>query len=277
MMPDLDWNLLRELNLSKNSLLTISERIFSGLNNLKIIDISENPIAVFPAIWHCPILSQAILHHTQISDIPSNVSKLHCLECLDMSWCCLSEIVEHVADIPALKKILLSGNMFESPITLNLPLSCVHIDLFGACLSSLKFQSEAKRSRQDSAKQDMVRRFGKTLLQKTQQNTRVIQGHIYRDEHLSNIEISRANEVKVDSLRMKLGLARLSPSLNISSSSDSSSNPKAMASTNPKNIGIAGIRYCLQIFASFFLNLHLNCFLQNSRCDLVWNSYNQVH
>jgi Leucine-rich repeat (LRR) protein len=241
-MPDLSWESLSELNLSKNVLSSISDKVFLSMNNLQVINISENPMTVFPAIWNCPFLREAHLHHTQIRDIPKNVSKLKCLECLDLSWCNLCEIVEHLADIPALKRIILSGNMFENPITLNLPISCIHIDLVGACLTSLKFQSEAKRSRQESAKESMVRRFGKTLLQKTQQNTRVIQGHIYRDEQLSGGEISRANEVKVDNLRVKLGLARLSPSRIHSSASESTSSPQAMTSSTQNQKGLTGIR-----------------------------------
>jgi Leucine-rich repeat (LRR) protein len=241
-MPNLSWESLRELNLSKNSLVSISERIFSSLNTLQIINISENPITVFPAIWNCLFLSQAILHHTHIRDIPSNVSKLHCLEYLDLSWCHLCEITEHMADVPILKKICLSGNKFDSPVTLNLPISCVSIELFGACLSSLKFQSEAKRSRQETTKQNMVRRFGKTLLQRTQQSTRVIQGHIYRDEHLSSVELSRANQAKVDNLRIKLGLSRHSPSKNDASESHSTSSSHAAASNIPKQKGLTGNR-----------------------------------
>jgi len=179
---------------------------FRRLHHLQILDLSDNPVAVFPALWNCPSLSRVLLHHTQISDIPRNVSQLQSLEYLDLSWCHLSEIVEHIAEIPALKRILLSGNMFEGSVTLNLPVSCTCIDLYGASLSSLKFQSEARRSNLESAKQDLVKRFGKTLLRKTQENTRFVQGHIYRDEHLSGIELSQVNASKVDSLRMKLGL-----------------------------------------------------------------------
>ena len=238
LMPDLSWELLCELNLSKNGILSIPESILRRLNHLQIMDLSDNPIAVFPAFWNCLSLSRVFLHHTQISDIPSKISQLLFLECLDLSWCRLSEIVEHVSEIPALKEIRLSGNLFEGSITLNFPISCTHVELYGASLSSLKFQSEAKRLRQDSAKQDMVRRFGKTLLRKTQENTRVIQGHTYRDEHLSDTELRRVNEAKVETLRIKLGLTRHKDS-SISTTSPS----QTATSITPQRNHFASIRF----------------------------------
>lgn len=258
LMPNLSWESVRELDLGKNCLVNISENVFSRLHHLQILDLSDNPVVVFPALWNCPSLSRVLLHHTQISDIPRNVSQLQSLEYLDLSWCHLSEIVEHIAEIPALKRILLSGNMFEGSVTLNLPVSCTCIDLYGASLSSLKFQSEARRSNLESAKQDLVKRFGKTLLRKTQENTRFVQGHIYRDEHLSDIELSQVNASKVDSLRMKLGLTRQKRS-NVSTIESSSQT--ATRITQKRNL-FDGNRLhphvCSPCFAfvTFFLRIH---------------------
>jgi Leucine-rich repeat (LRR) protein len=234
---DLNWESIRELNLSKNVIASVSKSICSRLDHLQIIDLSDNPIVIFPAFWHCRSIRRILLHHTQICDVPSQVSQLHSLECLDLSWCRLSEIVQHISEIPVLKEIHLSGNTFEGCVTLNLPVSCTLVDIHGASLSSLKFQSEAKRLRQDSAKQDLVKRFGKTLLRKTQESTRVIQGHIYRDEHLSDIELNRVNEAKVENLRTKLGLIVHKDSATLISTPQAST-----PITTPKRNDFASIR-----------------------------------
>jgi Leucine-rich repeat (LRR) protein len=208
-----------------------------------VIDLSDNPIVVFPSFWICLSMSRILLHHTQISEIPSGVSQLHSLKYLDLSWCRLIEIVEHISTIPALKEIRLSGNLFEKgSITLNFPVTCTHVVLYGACLSSLKFQSDAKRILHDSAKQDLVKRFGKNLLRKTQENTRVIQGHIYRDEHLSDIELMRVNEAKVDSLRSKLGLTRNTESSTSAMSTSAIPSPQTTPAIVPKRSTFIGIR-----------------------------------
>ena len=240
LMSGLTWGFVCELNLSKNGIISVSESVLSCLNHLQMIDLSDNPIHAFPPIWRCSSITHVFLHHCQISEIPSNVRQLLSLEFLDLSWCRLSEIVDHVALMSSLKKIVLSGNMYGGFVTLNFPISCTHVDLSGAGLSSLKFQSEAKRLQQEQANESVVRRFGKKLLQKTHEKTRFVQGHIYRDEHLSEAEILRVNEAKVHSLRLKLGLAT---DRNQMQTSISASTPDAAAEFPLKSNMLAGIRF----------------------------------
>jgi Leucine-rich repeat (LRR) protein len=253
LMPCLPWDTVRELILNKNSIVNVSEDIFSCLNHLILIDLSDNPLAEFPDIWNCPSIKCALMNHTQISEIPSKISFSSSLEFLDLSWSRISEIGAHVSEMPALKKIILSGNVFNgSLITLNFPICCTHIDLNGANLSSLKFQSEAKRSLQESAKQNLVRKFGKTLLRKTHEHSRVIQGKIYRDEHLSDIEISRLNETKVENLKVKLGMTKAKQS-----SVPTSFQPVQVAAT-PKSNVFSGIR-CNPIHSYKFISIASHC------------------
>ena len=240
LMSGLTWGFVCELNLSKNGIVSVSESVLSCLNHLQMIDLSDNPIHAFPPIWRCSSITHVFLHHSQISEIPSNVRQLLSLEFLDLSWCRLSEIVDHVALMSSLKKIVLSGNMYGGSVTLNFPISCTHVDLSGAGLSSLKFQSEAKRLQQEQANESVVRRFGKKLRQKTHEKTRFVQGHIYRDEHLSEAEILRVNEAKVHSLRLKLGLAT---DRNQMQTSISASTPDAAAEFPLKSNMLAGIRF----------------------------------
>jgi leucine-rich repeat protein SHOC2 len=244
LMPGLSWEFVRELNLSKNGIISVSESVLSCLNHLNIIDLSDNPMNIFPPIWRCSSITHVLLHHSQISNIPTDVKRLLSLEFLDLSWCRLSEIIDHVALMSSLKKIVLSGNMYGGSVTLNFPLSCIHIDLSGAGLSSLKFRSEAKRLQQEQANESVVRRFGKKLLQKTHEKTRFVQGHSYRDEHLSDAEIVRVNEAKVDSLRLKLGLSSHSKHIQ---TSISMSTPETEAEIHLKPIVRASIRLITQL------------------------------
>jgi Leucine-rich repeat (LRR) protein len=72
---------LQELDLSKNNIKKIAEDVFAGLENLHSLNLSENPITIYPSdLEKINLLKKLDLSETKIKELPEYVGNLQYLE-----------------------------------------------------------------------------------------------------------------------------------------------------------------------------------------------------
>lgn len=112
-MPEsiLSLSNLETLDMDRNEISSIPDRIGSSLNNLRKLNISECTLKSFPGgIADLSNLEYLSLQYNNLSSIPEDIGKLSKLKGLDLACCGIKKLPDSFTNFEKMNSLVLSGN-----------------------------------------------------------------------------------------------------------------------------------------------------------------------
>ncbi|MBD3350782.1 MAG: leucine-rich repeat protein [Candidatus Lokiarchaeota archaeon] len=106
---------LKKLNLKQNEIRQLHEDVFSKMNKLESLILTNNNLKTLPkSIGELTSLKKIEVYGNHLETIPSTIGNLHSLEDLDIHFNKITEIPKEICNLTEVKEINISANKIES-------------------------------------------------------------------------------------------------------------------------------------------------------------------
>jgi len=106
---------LATLDLQGNPLDSIADDAFTGLKNLRVLDLSRTKLKRLPAsVGGCSLLSDLRVSQASLTKLPQSIGKLQALQTLDVSGNALTELTDAILECSNLQSINVSKNKIKA-------------------------------------------------------------------------------------------------------------------------------------------------------------------